>query len=103
MPFTGVYANCSNVEQKTQGCFLFVFSLVLSGFSSHKTPTKEDSQSVSFERFIEKTEALSRSDVNQALSLIENLPFSLESQTIENKIKYFQLLSEIYLDNLRTI
>jgi len=51
-----------------------------------------------FVTFVERVETVKNTNITDALLLLDTYPTSIDDLTVENQVKYYQVLSELYLE-----
>lgn len=75
--------------------FWFLFSYL---FISMQVLADEETINSDFSFFVERVEKLQKTNITDALVLLDSYQTNIATLTVENQVKYYQVLSEIYIE-----
>jgi diguanylate cyclase (GGDEF)-like protein len=75
--------------------FWFLFSYL---FISMQALADEETINRDFSFFVERVEKLQKTNITDALELLDSYQTNIATLTVENQVKYYQVLSEIYIE-----
>lgn len=75
--------------------FWFLFSYL---FISMQALADEETINRDFSFFVERVEKLQKTNITDALVLLDSYQTNIATLTVENQVKYYQVLSEIYIE-----